>query len=438
MGLDISVNKCVIYRAAVLGARPRRHYFCLRTESTAFNAARPSLTWTSYERRGQSYGVLTMRRIYLDYNASTPIDPAVAAAMLLFLEDHYGNPSSRHWASVEAKAAIETARGQVAALLGCHDDEIVFTGGGSEANNLALKGAFFAPRDKGDHIITTRIEHPSIIEPCRFLERLGAQVTYLPVDRTGRIDPDDLRRAITPRTMLISIMHANNEVGTIEPIEDCARIAHEHRILFHTDAAQSVGKVSTDVNELGVDLLSVAGHKVYAPKGVGALFVRRGVRLESLIHGAAHEAGRRAGTESAFLAIGLGKACELACDLAPMDLVRALRDHFWQELEQRFGNRIALNGHPTRRLPNTLNVSFVGQIGTEILARLDGVAATTGSACHSGRIELSPVLEAMHIAPEVGMGAVRFSLGRTTTPNEIKVVVERLTDLFAKEGQGAK
>jgi cysteine desulfurase len=194
-------------------------------------------------------------------------------------------------------------------------------------------------------------------------------VTYLPVDRTGRIDPDDLRRAITPRTILISIMHANNEVGTIEPIEDCARIAHERRILFHTDAAQSVGKVSTDVNELGVDLLSVAGHKVYAPKGVGALFVRRGVRLESLIHGAAHEAGRRAGTESALLAVGLGKACELACDLAPIDLVRALRDHFWQELEQRFGDRITLNGHPTRRLPNTLNVSFVGQIGTEILAR---------------------------------------------------------------------
>jgi cysteine desulfurase len=377
-----------------------------------------------------------MQRIYLDYNASTPIDSAVAAAMQLFLEDHYGNPSSRHWASVEAKAAIETARGHVAALLGCHDDEIVFTSGGSEANNLALKGAFFALRDKGDHIITTRIEHPSIIEPCRFLERLGARVTYLPVDRTGRIDPDDLCQAITPRTILISIMHANNEVGTIQPIEDCARIAHEHGILSHTDAAQSVGKISTVVNELGIDLLSVAGHKIYAPKGVGALFVRRGVCLEPMIHGAAHENGRRAGTESAFLAVGLGKACELARDLAPMDRVRALRDHFWQELAQRFGNRIVLNGHTTRRLPNTLNASFVGQIGAEILARLDGVAATTGSACHSGQIELSPVLEAMHVAPEIGMGAVRFSLGRTTTRNEINVVVERLTDLFAKAGWG--
>jgi len=258
------------------------------------------------------------------------------------------------------------------------------------------------------------------------------------VDRTGRIDPGDLRQAITPRTILISIMHANNEVGTIEPIEDCARIAHEHAILFHTDAAQSVGKISTDVNELGVDLLSIAGHKVYAPKGVGALFVRRGVRLEPVIHGAAHETGRRAGTESALLAVGLGKACELALDLASMDRVRTLRDHFWQELAQRFGNRIALNGHPTRRLPNTLNASFVGQIGTEILARLDGVAATTGSACHSGHIELSPVLEAMRVAPEVGMGAVRFSLGRTTTRNEVDVVVERLADLFARAGQEAK
>jgi cysteine desulfurase len=258
-----------------------------------------------------------MRRIYLDYNASTPIDPAVADAMRPFLAEYYGNPSSGHWASADAKTALERARGQVAGTLGCHNDEIVFTSGGSEANNLALKGVFFAARDKGDHIVTTAIEHPAILEPCRFLERLGARVTYLPVDRSGRIDPDDLRKAITPRTILVSVMHANNEVGTIQPIEGCVRIAHEFDVLFHTDAAQSAGKVSVDVGKLGVDLLSIAGHKLYAPKGIGALFVRRGVALEPLIHGAGHESGRRAGRESALLAAGLGKACELARDLSP-------------------------------------------------------------------------------------------------------------------------
>lgn len=375
-----------------------------------------------------------MRRIYLDYNASTPIDPAVDAAMRPFLEENFGNPSSGHWASVGAKAALESARGQVAALLGCHDDEIVFTSGGSEANNLALKGAFFKLREKGTHIITTQIEHPAIIEPCRFLERLGARVTFLAVDGTGRVDPDDLRAAITQHTILISIMHANNEVGTIEPIEECAQIAHERSILFHTDAAQTIGKIPTDANRLGVDLLSIAGHKVYAPKGVGALFVRRGVSVEPLIHGAGHEGGRRAGTESALLTVGLGKACELARDLSPMDRMRALRDHFWTELQQLFGNRVALNGHPTHRLPNTLNVSFVGRIGAEILARLDGIAATTGSACHSGRIELSPVLEAMGVEAEVGMGAVRFSLGRATTRDEINTVIAQLTDVLAAAG----
>jgi cysteine desulfurase len=375
---------------------------------------------------------MTIRCVYLDYNASTPIDPAVAAAMRPLLEDRYGNPSSGHWASVDAKSAIQIARDQVAGLLGCHNDEIVFTSGGSEASNLAIKGVFFALRNKGDHIITTRIEHPAIIEPCRFLERLGAQVTYLSVDGTGRVDPADLRRAVTPRTILISIMHANNEVGTIEPIKDCASIAHEHGVLFHTDAAQSVGKISTDVHGLGVDLLSIAGHKVYAPKGIGALFVRRGVHLEPLIHGAGHEGGRRAGTESALLAVGLGKACDVARDLAPMARVCTLRDYFWKELQKQFGNRIVLNGHPTHRLPNTLNVSFIGHAGAAVLVRLEGVAASTGSACHSGRIELSPVLQAMGIASEVGVGAVRFSLGRATMPDEIDVVVERLIDAFAQ------
>jgi cysteine desulfurase len=374
------------------------------------------------------------QRIYLDYNASTPIDPAVAAAMRLFLEDHYGNPSSGHWASRGAKAAIEAARGQVAALLGCHEDEIIFTSGGSEANNLAIKGVFFARGGKGDHIVTTQIEHPAIIEPCRFLERLGARVTYLPVDGTGRVDPDDLRKAITPRTILVSIMHANNEVGTIQPIEDCAHIAREYGVPFHTDAAQSVGKVSTNVKQLGVDFLSIAGHKVYAPKGVGALFMRRGLSIEPLIHGAGHEGGRRAGTESAMLAVGLGKACEIARNPAPLDWARILRDHFWQQLQKQLGNSVVLNGHPLHRLPNTLNVAFVGRVGTNILAQLDGIAASTGSACHSGRIELSPVLHAMGVAPEVDMGAVRFSLGRGTTRDEIDTVLTRLTEVFSAVG----
>ncbi len=370
-------------------------------------------------------------RIYLDYNASTPVDPVVAAAMRPFLDEAFGNPSSGHWASMSAKAALEKARGQVADLLGCAADEVVFTSGGSEANNLALKGVFFALRDKGAHIVTTHVEHPAILGPCRFLERLGATVTYLPVDRTGRVDPDAVRHAITPRTILISAMHANNEVGTVQPIAEISRIAREHGILFHTDAAQSVGKIPTSVDNLGVDLLTLAGHKLYAPKGVGALYVRRGVELEPLIHGAGHESGRRAGTESALLASGLGAACALVQDLEPMARVEALRDRFWQALQQRLGDRVVLNGHPQHRLPNTLNVSFVGQVGAEILRRLDGVAASIGSACHAGRIELSPVLKAMGVRPEIGMGAIRFSLGRHTTDVEIDAVTEQFAGILA-------
>lgn len=369
--------------------------------------------------------------IYLDYNASTPIDPVVAAAMRPFLDEGFGNPSSGHWASTSAKAALDKARGQVGDLLGCAADEVVFTSGGSEANNLALKGVFFALRDKGQHIVTTQVEHPAILEPCRFLEHLGATVTHLPVDRTGRIDPDVVRQAITPRTILISAMHANNEVGTVQPIAEIGRIAREHGVLFHTDAAQSVGKIPTGVDDLGVDLLTIAGLKLYAPKGVGALYVRRGVVLEPLIHGAGHEQGRRAGTESALLAAGLGAACALVQDLEPMARVRALRDRFWQALQQRLGDRVVLNGHRQHRLPNTLNVSFVGQVGAEILQRLDGVAASTGSACHAGRIELSPVLKAMGVRPEIGMGAIRFSLGRHTTDVEIDAVTEQLAGSLA-------
>ena len=372
-----------------------------------------------------------MARIYLDYNASTPIDSAVTAAMRPFLESHFGNPSSGHWAASGARTAMEEARSQVAALLGAENCEIIFTSGGSEANNLALKGVAWALKHKGNHIITSAVEHPAIIGPCRFLEQQGFAVTIVPVDQVGRIDPDDVARAITPRTILISIMHANNEVGTIQPIAEISRVARAHGVLLHTDAAQSVGKIATDVNTLGVDLLTIAGHKVYAPKGVGALYVRADTPLEPLIHGAGHEGGRRAGTESALLAVGLGTACTLARDLAPMQQVRALRDRFWEKLQEVFGSRIVVNGHPENRLPNTLNVSFVGQIGAELLARLDGVAASTGSACHTGHVELSPVLRAMRVAPEVGMGAIRFSLGRGTTREEIDTVTDELAGVLA-------
>ena len=286
--------------------------------------------------------------------------------------------------------------------------------------------SFFAQGGRGGHIITTQVEHPAVLNPCRFLEGLGASVTYLPVDRFGRVDPEDVRHALTPRTMLISVMHANNEVGTLQPISEIARIARERGILCHTDAAQSVGKIPVHVDELGVDLLSLAGHKLYAPKGVGVLYVRKGVRLEPLIHGASHESGRRAGTENILLDVALGTACEVAQSWPGVESIRQLRDLFWELLQTRFGKRVVLNGHPTERLPNTLNVSFVGKIGSAILNGLEGVAASTGSACHSGSVELSPVLKAMKVPPEIGMGTIRFSLGRTTTREEIEQVVSRL------------
>jgi cysteine desulfurase len=366
------------------------------------------------------------RHIYLDFNATTPIAPEVAAAIRQSLAEPFGNPSSEHWAGLAARQAVEKARTQVAALLHCNSDEVIFTSGGSESNNHALKGAFFAQGRRGDHIVTTQVEHPSVLNPCRFLERLGASATYLPVDRFGRVDPDDVRRALTPRTMLISVMHANNEVGTMQPICEIAHIAHECGILFHSDAAQSASKIPVRVDELGVDLLSLAGHKLYAPKGIGVLYVRKGVALEPLIHGAGHESGRRAGTENILLEIALGAACELAQSCLEAESMRQLRDLFWELLQTRFGERVVLNGHPTERLPNTLNVSFVGKIGSTILNSLRGVAASTGSACHSGSVELSPVLKAMKVPPDVGMGAIRFSLGRTTTREEIEQVVSRL------------
>ena len=372
-----------------------------------------------------------MKRIYLDFNASTPIAPEAAQAMRPYLTQHFGNPSSRHWAGAPAKEAVERARDQVADLLGCAPAEVVFTSGGSESNNHAIKGVLFANRGRGDHIITSQVEHPAVLEPCRFLEGLGARVTYLRVDRFGRVDPEDIRRAITPRTILITVMHANNEVGTIEPIREISQVARERGIIFHTDAAQSVGKIGAEVNDLGVDLLSVAGHKVYAPKGVGVLYIREGVGVGPLVHGAGHEGGRRAGTENVLLDVGLGAACAVARNWIGMPAVKQLRDRLWNHLRDALGERVVLNGHPDERLPNTLNASFVGTVGADLLAALEGVAASTGSACHEGKVSLSPVLKAMGIPPETGKGAVRFSLGRTTTEDEVDTVAEAIIRILS-------
>jgi cysteine desulfurase len=369
-----------------------------------------------------------MQPIYLDYNATTPVDPAVAEAMQPFMLTHYGNPSSAHVYGRTAKEAVEHGRTQVAALLGCSPQEVIFTGGGSESNNTVLKGVACTYRHKGNHLITSAVEHPAIINPCQFLERQGVRVTYLPVDRTGMVDPDDVRRAITPQTILISIMHANNEVGTLQPITEISCIARQHGILMHTDAAQSVGKIPTLVDELGVDFLSVAGHKVYAPKGIGALYIRSGLALEPLIHGAGHEFGQRAGTENVIFDVALGKACEMAkADLSRYQReVRQLRDLLWQDLHKCLDDRIVLNGHPDQRLPNTLHVNFRGVIGAELLEKVPEIAASTGSACHAGEVTLSSVLKAMQVPPELGMGAVRLSLGRYTTREEIERAVELL------------
>lgn len=388
--------------------------------------------------------MLTMNPIYLDYNATTPIDPAVVEAMLPYLGNptaadlgHFGNPSSTHVYGRAAHEAVERARGDVAGLLGAEPDEIVFTSGGTEASNHAIKGAVFA-RLQGifgrlfgrlsAHVITSAVEHPATLQPCEFLRRLGCRVTIVPVDRHGLVDPEAVRRAITFSTILVSIMHANNEVGTLQPIREIARIAKERGVLLHTDAAQSLGKVPVDVRELGVDLLSVAGHKVYAPKGVGVLFVRRGVKLEPFMHGAGHEGGRRAGTENVPYAVALGKACSLARAALPQatERLRSLRDRLWQRLHDALGDKVVLNGHPVERLPNTLNVNFVGHVGAEFLQQTPEVAASTGSACHEGHVSQSPVLCAMGVPPEIGKGAVRLTVGRFTTEDEIDRAAEAL------------
>jgi cysteine desulfurase len=352
--------------------------------------------------------------------------------MLPYLREHFGNPSSAHERGHRANAAVETARRQVAELLGAEPGEIVFTGGGSEASNLAIKGVVFPLLEathKGDrrppHIITSAIEHPATLQPCRFLERLGCLVTVLPVDRYGVVNLNDLEATLRQNapTELVSVMHANNEVATHQSMREIARHAHLHHALVHTDAAQSVGKLPVNVRDLDVDLLTVAGHKLYAPKGVGALFVRQGIKLEPLIHGAGHEAGRRAGTENVPYDVALGAACELARRSLPDATERLgfLRDRLWAQLERGLGTRVKLNGFPggANRLPNTLNVCFLGHTGADLLRAVPEIAASTGSACHEGTVKLSPVLAAMGVHPEVGRGAVRLSVGRYTREEEV-------------------
>jgi cysteine desulfurase len=367
--------------------------------------------------------------VYLDYNASTPIAPEVREAMLPFLSEHYGNPSSGHWAGAPAAQAVARARGQLARLLGADPSEVVFTSGGTEANNAALRGVVEAAGAERPHIVTTRIEHPAIVEPCRYLQRHGVDVTFVGVDETGLVDPDEIAGALRPETVLVSVMHANNEVGTVQPIAEIAAVTREAGVLLHSDAAQSVGKIPTDVDDLGVDLLSVAAHKFYGPKGVGALYVRTGTALEPFVRGAGHEGGRRAGTENVLLIVGLGAAAELAGDLSWTIEVRSRRDWLWDRFRQQWGRRVVLNGHPERRLPNTLNVSFPGEDGRAILAAMPEVAASTGSACHTGGTEPSPVLAAMGVPREVGAGAIRLSLGRMTTREELAAVAARLTEV---------
>ncbi|MFO7274109.1 MAG: cysteine desulfurase family protein [Bacillota bacterium] len=366
------------------------------------------------------------RPIYLDYNATTPVDPAVVEAMLPYLTEHFGNPHSTHRLGAVAAAAIATAREQVASLIGAAAGEIVFTSCASESINLAVKGVAFA-RGRG-HIITSAIEHPATLEACRYLERhFGLAVTYLPADGQGRIDPDDVRRALRPDTILISLLHAQNETGVIQPVEEVGRIAREAGVLFHVDAAQSCGKIPVDVEAIGCDLLTVAGHKLYAPKGVGALYVRSGVTLHPLIHGADYEGGRRAGTENVPYLVALGRAAEIAeWKLATGEARRLeqLRNRLQERLAAALPVRVTGQGVP--RLPNTLHLRVEGLVGNDLLAAAPEVAASTGSACHAGVSEPSAVLLAMGLTPEDALGAVRLSLGRYTTAEEVDAAADAL------------
>lgn len=366
--------------------------------------------------------------VYLDHNATTPVAPEVVEAMLPFLREQYGNPSSAHVLGAAAAEAVDKARGQVAALLGCAPDEVVFTSCATESDNLAIKGVALANRRKGRHLVTTAVEHPAVRESCRFLQReLDFAVTVVPVERDGRVTPEALERALRPDTVLVSIIHAQNETGVLQPLRELSRLTRARGIPLHVDAAQSVGKIPVRVEELGCDLLTLAGHKMYGPKGVGALYVRRGLLLQPQLHGAPYEGGRRAGTLNVPYIVGLGVACEMASyaqATGEPERLRTLRDRLHRALAAQLDAR--LNGHPTERLPNTVNVCIPGVEGNALLARVPEVAASTGSACHAGVNQPSEILTAMGVEPALAVGALRLSLGRSTTAEDIDFAVERL------------
>jgi cysteine desulfurase len=372
--------------------------------------------------------------IYLDYNGTTPHDPEVIEAMRPFLETEFGNPSSSHWYGIAPKQAVEKARRQVAGLLNCDPKEVIFTSGGTESNNHAIKGMASALHSDGNHIITSSFEHPAVLEVCRYLERNGYKVTYLPVDRQGLVTASDVERVLCPETILITVMHANNEVGTIQPIGEIAGIAKTRGIVFHTDAAQSAGKISTDATQLGVDMMSIAGHKIYAPKGIGALYIRDGLKPDTFCHGAGQELGWRAGTENVLEIVGLGKACEIALDNLEKNMahMKNMRDRLHAGLTRELED-IRLNGHRDRRLPNTLSLSFKDLEANRILEEIGPeIAASAGAACHSDTIEVSYVLEAMGVPLDWAKGTLRFSVGRMTTPGQIDRAVVVVSDVVKK------
>lgn len=376
-----------------------------------------------------------MTRIYLDHNATTPVRSEVFDAMEPFFRDRFGNASSIHRYGQDARSAVEEARAQVAGLVNGRPGEIYFTSGGTESDNLALKGVAYARRAYGRHVITTNIEHSAVLNSCGFLEREGFEVTYLPVDEYGRIDPGQVADALTDQTILISVMHANNEIGTVQPVDEIGRIARENGVCFHTDAVQSAGKLPVDVEAMHADLLSLSGHKIYGPKGVGAIYIRKGIEIEPTAHGGHHENDVRSGTENTVGIVGLGKAAELAAEEREREyrhlseLRGALEERIREEIE---GTQV--NGHPERRLPGTLNVSFPGAEGESLIMSLDlaGIAVSTGSACTSGAIEPSHVLLALGRDPRTALGSVRFSFGRGNTMGEVDYVMSRLPGIVSR------